>query len=138
MTMGVAHLGQRKQAGWAGEEPVTAGAWGFGRKRLVSSTMIVPVRELVLNGADWTTKDDVYSALFHTVGAPEWHGRNLDALADSISGGSINQVEVPYRLVIKSYDRIGPDAKAMTDRFINLVHEVAIKGCPVEIRVEGQ
>jgi RNAse (barnase) inhibitor barstar len=100
--------------------------------------MIVPVRELVLNGADWATKDDVYNAFFHAVGAPEWHGRNLDALAGSISGGSINQVEVPYRLVIKSYDQIGPDAKAMTDRFINLVHELATEGCPVEIRVEGQ
>jgi len=47
-------------------------------------------------------------------------------------------VEVPYRLVIKSYDQIGPDAKAMTDRLVNLVHELATKGCPVEIRVEGQ
>ena len=42
--------------------------------------------ELVLNGADWTTKDDVYDAFFCAVGAPEWHGRNLDALADSIRG----------------------------------------------------
>jgi RNAse (barnase) inhibitor barstar len=51
------------------------------------------MRELVLNGAD------VYDAFFRAVGAPEWYGRNLDALADSIRGGSINQVEVPYRLV---------------------------------------
>jgi RNAse (barnase) inhibitor barstar len=96
------------------------------------------MRELVLNGEDWATKDDVYTALFCAVGAPEWHGRNLDALADSISGGSINQVEVPYRVVIKSYDKIGPEAKAMTDRFISLVHELAAEGCPVEIRVEGR
>ena len=96
------------------------------------------MRELVLNGADWTTKDDVYNAFFASVGAPEWHGRNLDALADSISGGSINQVEVPYRLLIKSYDRIAPDAKAMADSLINLVRELAADGCPVEIRVEDQ
>jgi RNAse (barnase) inhibitor barstar len=100
--------------------------------------MIERMRELVLNGADWTTKDDVYDAFFHAVGAPEWHGRNLDALADSISGASINNVEVPYRLVIKSYDRIGPVAKPMTDSLIKLVHELAAEGCPVEIRVEGQ
>jgi RNAse (barnase) inhibitor barstar len=75
---------------------------------------------------------------FSAVGAPEWHGRNLDALADSISGGSINQVEVPYRLVIKSYDRIGPHAKAMADSFVNLFRELAADGCPVEIRVESQ
>jgi RNAse (barnase) inhibitor barstar len=96
------------------------------------------MKELVLNGAEWATKDDVYDAFFRAVGAPEWHGRNLDALADSISGGSINQVEVPYRLVIKSYDTIGPHAKPMMDSLIKLVHELAAKGCPVEIRVEGQ
>jgi len=96
------------------------------------------MRELVLNGAEWATKDDVYEAFFRAVGAPEWHGRNLDALADSISGGSINRVEVPYRLVIKSYDRISPEAKTAADRFINLVNELAAEGCPVQIRVEGQ
>ena len=53
------------------------------------------------DGVDWVTKDYVYDAFFRAVGAPEWHGRNPDALADRISGGSISQVEVPYRLVIK-------------------------------------
>jgi RNAse (barnase) inhibitor barstar len=96
------------------------------------------MRELTLNGADWTTRDDVCDAFFRAVGAPEWHGRNLDALADSIRGGSINQVEVPYRLVIKSYERVGHDARPTADSFINLVHELAAEGCPVEIRVEGQ
>ena len=100
--------------------------------------MIRCMRELVLDGSEWETKDDVYNAFFRAVGAPEWHGRNLDALADSISGGSINQVEVPYTLVIKDYDRMGPLAKAMTDNFISLVHDLAAKGCLVEIRVEGQ
>jgi hypothetical protein len=70
--------------------------------------------------------------------APEWHGHNLDALADSIRGGSINQVEVPYRLVIKSYERVGLGAKPMADSFINLVNELAAEGCPVEIHIEGQ
>jgi RNAse (barnase) inhibitor barstar len=96
------------------------------------------MRELTLNGADWATKADVYEAFFRVVGAPEWHGRNLDALADSIRGGSINQVEVPYRLVIKSYGMIGPKAKPMADQFISLVHELAAEGCPVDILVEGQ
>lgn len=100
--------------------------------------MIERMKELVLNGAGWATKDDVYNAFFRAVGAPDWHGRNLDALADSISGGSINQVEVPYRLVIKNYDKVGSAAKQMTDSFIALVQELAAAGCPVEIGVEGQ
>ncbi len=100
--------------------------------------MIVRMKELVLNGAGWTTKDDVYNAFFHVVGAPEWHGRNLDALADSIAGGQINQVEVPYRVVIKNYNLIGSAAKEMTDNLVNLVRELAGKGCPVEICVDAQ
>lgn len=96
------------------------------------------MKALVLNGADCATQDDVDSAFFITVGPPEWHGRNLDALADSISGGSINQVEVPYRSLIRNYDRIAPDAKAMADSLINLVRELAADGCPVEIRVEDE
>jgi RNAse (barnase) inhibitor barstar len=100
--------------------------------------MIGGMVELVLDGSEWKTKDDVYNAFFHAVGAPEWHGRNLDARADSISGGSINHAAVPYRLVIKDYDRIGPLAKAMIDNFIRLVHDLAAKGCPLAIRVEGQ
>ena len=48
--------------------------------RLITSTMIMSVKELVLNGADWATIEDVYNAFFRAVGAPEWHGHNLDAL----------------------------------------------------------
>ncbi len=94
------------------------------------------MKELLLDGAGWQTKDDVFDAFFRAVGAPEWHGRNFDALNDSIVSGSINQVEVPYRLVIKNYDKIGGGARQMTDDFIDLIREIAVGGCPVEIRVE--
>jgi len=94
------------------------------------------MKELVLDGAGWTTKDDVYDAFFAAVGAPEWHGRDSDALRDSISTGSINEVEVPYRLVVKNYDRIGPSARGMADDFIDLIRELAGEGCPVEIRAD--
>jgi RNAse (barnase) inhibitor barstar len=94
------------------------------------------MNELLLDGCGWQTTDDVYDAFFRAVGAPEWHGRNFDALNDSIATGSINQVEVPYRLVIQHYDKIGAEAKQMTNDFIDLIREIAARGCPVEIRVE--
>jgi RNAse (barnase) inhibitor barstar len=53
------------------------------------------VKELTLDGAGWVRKGGAYSAFFHVLGAPEWHGRNLDALRDSILTGSINRVDVP-------------------------------------------
>jgi RNAse (barnase) inhibitor barstar len=56
--------------------------------------------ELILDGSTWTNNDDVYDAFFRAVGAPSWHGRNFNALNDSIATGSINKVEVPYTLVI--------------------------------------
>jgi len=91
------------------------------------------MKDIVLDGAAWSTKDDVYDAFFLAVGAPEWHGRNFDALRDSIAGGSINQVEAPYRLVFKNYDKISGEAIGMADDFIDLIHELAAEGCPVEV-----
>jgi RNAse (barnase) inhibitor barstar len=96
------------------------------------------MRELTLDGAAWKTRDDVYDSFFRAVGAPEWHGRNFDALRDSIAAGSINAVEVPYRLVIQSYDKIDGSARQMANDFVDLIGELAAEGCPVEIRVEGQ
>jgi RNAse (barnase) inhibitor barstar len=105
---------------------------------LISSTMIGRMKELILNGAEWKTRDDVYDSFFHAVGSPDWHGRNFNALRDSIGTGSINAVEVPYRLVIQNYDKIAPSARQMAADFIDLIRELAAKGCPVEIRVERQ
>jgi RNAse (barnase) inhibitor barstar len=94
------------------------------------------LKELPLDGAKWQSKDDVCDAFFRAVGAPDWHGRNLDALNDGIANRSINQVQVPYRLVIKNYDEVGDGAKQMADDFIDLIRDIAAAGCPVEIRVE--
>ncbi len=94
------------------------------------------MKELVLDGADWLTQDDVYDAFLQAVGAPEWHGRNFNALRDSIATGSINRLEIPYKLVIKNYDKIGAGAKVLADDFIDLIQELSAESCPVQIRKE--
>jgi RNAse (barnase) inhibitor barstar len=95
------------------------------------------MKDVILDGAGWSTKDDVYDAFFRAVGAPKWHGRNFDALRDSIAGGEINKLELPYKLVIRNYDKIRGKAKGMADDFIDLIHELAAEGCPVEVCAEG-
>lgn len=95
------------------------------------------MKELVLNGATWAIKDDVYTSFFRAVGAPDWHGRNFNALKDSIEAGQINAIEVPYRVVILHYSEIGPDARQMASDFVDLLRELAARGCPVEVRVEN-
>jgi len=94
------------------------------------------MREIVLDASNWRSKDDVYDSFFHAVGAPEWHGRNLDALRDSIAAGQVNRIEVPYRLVVKKTERLGSGAETTLDDFVKLIHELSAEGCPVEIRVE--
>jgi RNAse (barnase) inhibitor barstar len=93
--------------------------------------------ELIMDGATWSSKDDVYDAFFRAVGSPEWHGRNFDALNDSIANGEINKVEVPYRLVILNFDLIGAGAKKMAADFVDLIHEINARGLPVEIDVRN-
>jgi RNAse (barnase) inhibitor barstar len=94
------------------------------------------MRELILDGSTWQSRDDVYDAFFAVVGAPKWHGRNFDALIDSIEKDSINAVEVPYRLVITHYDSVGAGARKMASDFIDLVQEIKARGCPVDIVTE--
>jgi len=85
------------------------------------------MKELTLDGAVWTTKDDVYSAFFLAVGAPEWHARNFDALNDSIANGSINEWKFHTGWCSGTCDLISGEAKKMTDDFVDLIHEIAAR-----------
>ncbi len=62
--------------------------------------------EIVIDWAKIEDIDSLYNHLFEQLKSPPWHGRNLDALWDSISGGDINGVEPPYKVVIKNEDQI--------------------------------
>ena len=60
-------------------------------------------RIITMDASGWTSRDDFYDALLPALGAPDWHGRNLDALYDSIGSGGINQVEPPFRVRINGW-----------------------------------
>jgi hypothetical protein len=84
------------------------------------------VKELALNGAEWAARDDVYSSFFRAVGAPAWHGRSFNALRDSIETRQINEVEVPYLVVIRNYFKVGPGASQTASDCVDLLRE----SCP--------
>lgn len=94
------------------------------------------VPELELDATGWRVSDDIYDAFFKAVGAPSWHGRNFNALDDSISTGSINRVEVPYRVLIRNSRRVNGEAAAFLSKFAELINELNARGCPVELRME--
>jgi RNAse (barnase) inhibitor barstar len=95
------------------------------------------MREIALDGKNWNEAGDVYDAFFAAVGAPSWHGRNFDALHDSIVVGQINKVEVPYLIKIKNYGSMGSGAKGMAANFVQLIKELRESGCPVDIETEN-
>jgi hypothetical protein len=108
---------------------------GLGFARRFAQIEDIPLIEL--NAANWKSHNDVYDAFFHAVGAPDWHGRNFNALIDSIETGAINQLEVPYRIMVRNVDAASQEAKDFLKDFADLVREVSANGCPVEMNIES-
>jgi RNAse (barnase) inhibitor barstar len=58
-----------------------------------------------LDASEWCSPEDFYSALLPQLGAPTWHGRNLDALEDSLRGG-VNQLMPPFTVHVERTDSL--------------------------------
>ena len=82
------------------------------------------MKKLILDGADWKTKDDFYDAFFKAVGAPSWHGRNFNALRDSIIiTGQINEVQLPHTIYLSGFDKMPAEVCAIAKSFCSLIKE---------------
>ncbi len=68
------------------------------------------MKVIELDASGWLTPLDFYDALLASLGAPEWHGRTINALIDSIIVGDINSVEAPYRVVVTGLNKADEDA----------------------------
>jgi RNAse (barnase) inhibitor barstar len=95
------------------------------------------MREIVMDGKGWIAPGDIYESFFQAVGAPGWHGRNFNALRDSIAVGHINKIEVPYLIKIKNYAAIGAEARSMASDFVEFIKQLRESGCPVDIQAES-
>jgi hypothetical protein len=60
--------------------------------------MSVPIIEL--DSTSWKTVHQFYEAILSAIGAPEKHGRNANALVDSMIWGGMNDLAAPYRIRI--------------------------------------
>ena len=60
------------------------------------------MRIIELDATSWKDVLDYYEALLEALGAPDWHGRNANALIDSMIWGGINAIEPPYTVRIKN------------------------------------
>jgi hypothetical protein len=58
------------------------------------------MKTIKLDATSWKTASDFYDALLPAIGAPDWHGRNINALIDSMVFGGINNLHPPYAVTI--------------------------------------
>lgn len=117
--------------------PITGTSWdGLGFARSLSE--IEGVETIKLDASRWQSCDDLYKSFFNAVGAPEWHGKNLDALNDSIGGGAINDVEVPYRIAVLNSSALDgrPEVLAELRDWEDLVSRLQANGCPVNMTLQ--
>jgi RNAse (barnase) inhibitor barstar len=94
------------------------------------------MREIALDCTAWKTRDDFYNDFFAAIGAPSWHGRNFDALNDSICTGQINQIELPYEIVISNATKATEEALQIVRDFIDFINQCTERGCDVRIRID--
>ena len=97
---------------------------------------ISSVPQISLDASAWKSYDDIYSAFFEAVGAPQWHGRNFDALDESIGEGGINKIEIPYRIIIRNADHTDDDVELFMKDFSDLIKHLQSNGCPVDLIIE--
>lgn len=78
---------------------------------------------------DWNSiqsLDDYLDIFLPKVEAPDWHGRNLDALNDSVVTGSINKIEPPYCIINMNSENLSHEAQNLFDA-INGIYSDANK-----------
>jgi RNAse (barnase) inhibitor barstar len=73
------------------------------------------MRIIELDARNWRTELDFYNALLAALGAPAWHGRNLNALIDSMIYGGINAVEPPYSIRIRGTQKLAKNVRDQLD-----------------------
>jgi RNAse (barnase) inhibitor barstar len=88
--------------------------------------------EIQLDASNWRDREDFYDALLPALGAPEWHGRNLDALNDTIGGDGINAVHLPYRIAIVGLNAAPEELLIYLAKFASLIADLRKNGTAVE------
>jgi RNAse (barnase) inhibitor barstar len=84
------------------------------------------MKRIILDATQWSSESEFHEAVVTALGAPDWHGRNLDAWWDSIVH-DFNDVHPPYLVVIDGLETCGPDLQGYIERFIELFAEARRK-----------
>jgi len=81
------------------------------------------MERIELDASGWTGLEAFYAALLPALGAPEWHGHNLNALWDSMVTGDINTLEPPYEIVLINCEGLEEPLRSQILAFLDLVEQ---------------
>ena len=81
------------------------------------------MKRIYIDVSEWQTTDAYYRALLFEINAPDWHGPNLDALWESITGGDINEIMPPYRVEVRGSQRVPTELATLLTRVQSLFEE---------------
>ncbi len=76
-----------------------------------------------LDAAKWRNRRIFYADLLNAVEAPDWHGKNINALIDSIIWGGINALEPPYTIRIRNLAQADAKAREELEGFLSYLPE---------------
>lgn len=66
---------------------------------------------LKVNAWGWRSPLDFYDAVLTALEAPAWHGRNVNALIDSVIYGGVNGAEPPFRIEVIGLEGSAADVR---------------------------
>ena len=94
------------------------------------------MKTIIVDATGWLEPDDFYRAVLPVLGAPGWHGHNLDALWDSVTS-NINDVQPPYTLIIKNSSQMSGEMADFLSKVRSLFQQARDeRGITVELRIE--
>lgn len=91
--------------------------------------------EIALNGSSWRTEADFIEGVLAGVQAPSWHGRNYNALRDSLVVGGINGIEPPYDFILRMPTSPTPEVEDAVRYFMDRVSDWRAEGAPLSARL---
>ena len=95
---------------------------------------VTPAKRIELDASRWSSRDDFYKDFLAGLGAPDWHGHNLDALWDSVRGGSINQIAPPFYVEIAGTLPLPHELRDYLRKVEALFDEAKAEGVNIGIR----
>ena len=81
------------------------------------------MRQIVLNGEEFTSKENFHNLIKKQLGFPEYYGNNLDALWDSLTTDMELPIEIYWTNFNKSREQLGKYALVALDIFERAAEE---------------